>query len=92
VKRRERISDSVGLVVAIAFCITKIYIRRLCPAWAARRSAQAAPVPLRGDYDAAARRRLARSPHDPGMVRRLLTVAAIYDGELRSKAAPPPMT
>lgn len=51
------------------------------------RSAMAAPVPLRNDYDAAALRRLARSSHDPGQVRRLLALAAIYDGEARSMAA-----
>lgn len=47
----------------------------------------AAPVPLRSDYDAAALRRLARSSHDPGQVRRLLALAAIYEGEPRSVAA-----
>ncbi|MDQ2106567.1 helix-turn-helix domain-containing protein [Azospirillum sp. C340-1] len=47
----------------------------------------AAPVPLRNDYDAAALRRLARSSQDPGQVRRLLALAAIYDGEARSTAA-----
>jgi len=47
----------------------------------------AAPVPLRSDYDAAALRRLARSSHDPGQVRRLLALAAIYEGEPRSAAA-----
>ena len=35
----------------------------------------------------AALRRLARSSHDPGQVRRLLALAAIYDGEPRSTAA-----
>ena len=47
----------------------------------------AAPVPLRSDYNAAALRRLARSSHDPGQVRRLLALAAVYDGEPRSAAA-----
>jgi len=47
----------------------------------------AAPVPLRNDYDATALRRLARSSQDPGQVRRLLALAAIYDGEARSAAA-----
>ncbi|TVZ60484.1 hypothetical protein FBZ81_104478 [Azospirillum brasilense] len=44
-------------------------------------------VPLRSDYDAAALRRLARSSHDPGQVRRLLALATIYDGEPRSTVA-----
>lgn len=47
----------------------------------------AAPVPLRSDYDAATLRRLARSASDPGQVRRLLALAAIYAGEPRSTAA-----
>ncbi len=47
----------------------------------------AAPVPLRSDCDAAALRRLARSARDPGQVRRLLSLAAIYDGSPRSTAA-----
>jgi len=47
----------------------------------------AAPVPLRSDFDAAVLRRLARSSDDPGQVRRLLALAAIYDGEPRSAAA-----
>src|SRR5690348_3961492 len=52
-----------------------------------RRFAMAAPVALRGDYDAATLRRLARSAGDPGQVRRLLAVAAIYAGGSRSEAA-----
>jgi len=47
----------------------------------------AAPVPLREDYDAGELRRLARSSSDPGQVRRLLAVAAVYAGEARSAAA-----
>lgn len=47
----------------------------------------AAPVPLRSDFEAPALRRLARSATDPGQVRRLLALAAIYDGEPRSAAA-----
>src|SRR5690349_21564670 len=49
------------------------------------RIAMAAPVPLREDYDAAELRRLARSSSDPGQVRRLLAVAAIYAGEARGE-------
>lgn len=47
----------------------------------------AAPVPLRPDYDAALLRREARLSGDAGQVRRLLAVAAIYDGHSRSQAA-----
>ena len=47
----------------------------------------AAAVVLRGDYDAQALRRLARSAGDPGQVRRLLALAAIYAGGSRGEAA-----
>lgn len=47
----------------------------------------AAPLPLRSDFDAAALRVEARSARDPDQVRRLLALAAIYDGEPRSAAA-----
>ena len=47
----------------------------------------AAPVVLRGDYDPVTLRRLARSAGDPGQVRRLLALAAIYAGGSRSEAA-----
>jgi transposase len=47
----------------------------------------AAPVTLRGDFDAAKLRGLARSATDPGQVRRLLALAAICDGGSRSAAA-----
>jgi transposase len=53
----------------------------------ARRFAMAAAVVLRGDYDAQALRRLARSAGDPGQVRRLLALAAIYAGGSRGEAA-----
>ena len=46
----------------------------------------AAPVVLRGDYDARTLRRLARSAGDPGQVRRLLALAAIYAGGTRGEA------
>jgi transposase len=52
-----------------------------------RRFAMAAPVVLRGDYDALTLRRLARSAGDPGQVRRLLALAAIYAGGTRGEAA-----
>ena len=45
------------------------------------------PIPLRGDFDAAALRRLAKGAKDGPQARRLLAVAAIYDGATRSEAA-----
>jgi len=45
------------------------------------------PVPLRGDYDAAGLRRLARSSKDANQARRLLALATIYAGGTRSEAA-----
>ena len=47
----------------------------------------AAAVVLRGDCDAQALRRLARSAGDPGQVRRLLALVAIYAGGSRDEAA-----
>lgn len=47
----------------------------------------AAAVRLRSDFDGPALRRLARSSRDAKQMRRLLAVAAIYDGESRSEAA-----
>lgn len=47
----------------------------------------AAPVPLRTDFDAATLRSLARSSRDGDQVRRLLALAAIYDGAPRGDAA-----
>jgi len=44
-------------------------------------------VALRDDYDAAALRALARSKKDPRQVRRLLALAAVYDGMSRTEAA-----
>lgn len=44
-------------------------------------------VALRGDFDAARLRGLARRSSDAGQVRRLLALAAIYEGESRSTAA-----
>ena len=38
------------------------------------------PVPLRPDFDTARLRQLARESKDPNQVRRLLALAAIYDG------------
>ena len=45
------------------------------------------PIPLRGDFDAAALRRLAKRTKDGPQARRLLAVAAIYDGATRTEAA-----
>ena len=47
----------------------------------------AASVPLRPDFDAAALRRLAKQSRDPDQTRRLLALAAIYDGSSRTEAA-----
>ena len=45
------------------------------------------PIPLRLDYDAAQLRRIARESEDADQVRRLLVLAAIYDGASRTQAA-----
>ena len=47
----------------------------------------AAPIPLRSDFDAAQLRALAKRARDPDQTRRLLALAAIYDGASRSEAA-----
>ena len=47
----------------------------------------AAPVRLRSDFDAAQLRALAKRARDPAQTRRLLALAAIYDGASRSDAA-----
>ena len=47
----------------------------------------AAPIPLRTDFNATCLRTLARRSSDPDQTRRLLTLAAIYDGSSRSQAA-----
>ncbi|KQT49057.1 transposase [Methylobacterium sp. Leaf456] len=44
-------------------------------------------VDLHEDFDAAALRRLARTSRDAGQSRRLLALAAIYEGESRTQAA-----
>src|SRR5918995_4349664 len=49
--------------------------------------AMAAPVPLRTDFDAAWLRALAKRSRDPDQTRRLLALAAIYDGASRTEAA-----
>src|SRR5580704_58346 len=45
------------------------------------------PTPLREDYDAVRVREAARKSQDGSQVRRLLTLAAIYEGASRSEAA-----
>jgi len=49
--------------------------------------AMAAPVPLRSDFDAPRVRTLAKGLRDPDQTRRLLALAAIYDGATRTEAA-----
>ena len=44
------------------------------------------PIPLRPDYDAARVRLAARESKDANQVRRLLALAAIYDGATRAAA------
>ncbi len=45
------------------------------------------PIPLRADFDAARLRLAARQSEHANQVRRLLALAAIYDGATRSEAA-----
>ena len=45
------------------------------------------PIPLRTDFDAALVRAAARQSKDGGQARRLLALAAIYDGAARTEAA-----
>ena len=45
------------------------------------------PVALRGDFDAPSLRAAARESRDAGQVRRLVALAAIYDGSTRTEAA-----
>jgi transposase len=45
------------------------------------------PIPLRPDFEAAALRTAARKTKDAGQARRLLALAAVYDGALRTEAA-----
>ena len=47
----------------------------------------AAPIALQTDFDAAALRREARRSRDAAQARRLLALAAIYDGGSRTDAA-----
>lgn len=45
------------------------------------------PIPVRADFDAARLRTCARASKDAGQARRLLALAAIYDGSSRTEAA-----
>ena len=45
------------------------------------------PIPLTADYDAAGLRAAARASKDANQTRRLLTLAAIYDGATRTEGA-----
>jgi transposase len=47
----------------------------------------ATPIPLRADFDGPGLRRLARETKDANQTRRLLALAAIYDGGSRTDAA-----
>ena len=47
----------------------------------------AMPIPLRDDFDAAELRGEAKKSKDGGQARRLLALAAIYDGSTRREAA-----
>jgi transposase len=53
----------------------------------ARKFAMAAAIPLREDYDARLLRGLAKQSDDADQTRRLLALAAIYDGGSRGEAA-----
>ena len=45
------------------------------------------PIPRRSDFDGSAVRRLARQSKDGPQARRLLALAAIYEGATRTEAA-----
>src|SRR5690348_10653658 len=53
----------------------------------ANRGSSAMPIPLRLDYDAGRVRAAARASKNANQVRRLLALAAIYDGTSRAEAA-----
>jgi transposase len=52
-----------------------------------RRFVMSAPIPLRQDFDVSQLRSLARRTKDGPQARRLLALAAIYDGATRNEAA-----
>ncbi len=45
------------------------------------------PIPLRADFDALRLRAIARGTKDAAQTRRLLALAAVYDGARRTEAA-----
>ena len=45
------------------------------------------PIPLRADFDAPRLRAVARRAKDAAQTRRLLALAAVYDGARRTEAA-----
>ena len=45
------------------------------------------PIPLRADFDAPRLRAIARGTKDAAQTRRLLALAAVYDGARRTEAA-----
>ena len=45
------------------------------------------PIPLREDFDAATLRSVAKKTKDAAQTRRLLALAAVYDGATRTEAA-----
>jgi transposase len=55
--------------------------------WRPRRFVMSAPIPLRRDFDAPQLRSLAKKTKDGPQARRLLALAAIYDGAARTEAA-----
>src|SRR5262249_31482654 len=55
--------------------------------WRPGRFVMSAPIPLRRDFDASQLRSLARRTNDGPQARRLLALAAIYDGATRTEAA-----
>src|SRR6185369_2001714 len=52
-----------------------------------RRFVMSAPIPLRRDFGASQLRGLAKKTKDGPQARRLLALAAIYDGAMRTEAA-----
>src|SRR5262249_53804116 len=63
----------------------KVFVRQ--PKGEPRRLVMSAPTPLRQDFDAPQVRGLARKTKDGPQARRLLALAAIYDGATRTEAA-----
>src|SRR4030081_2708563 len=55
--------------------------------WRTLEVAMSVPIPLRVDFDAVQLRGLARKAKDGPQARRLLALAAIYDGAKRTEAA-----